>query len=179
MTQPSEKPLTRKDACESYGKRWQTAHLTEDQWSEVLDRLYNGERATHIVRDMGLPERCRRSLSLHAKTHRGFIAFMQGVRMRDRRMQLGATMSDLWDQLMNRLGNIALSESTETKHTIKAAAIIQREIRELAQLADKVRREEGSLIEASDAKGAPPVDEELDAIFHRIYGVTVKPSKNT
>ncbi len=109
--------------------------MSVDQWRRVLDELYEGKGPTQIVRELKLDPQCKRSLTSHAREHRGYIAFMRGVRLKDKRLQLGATLSERWRELIDKIFLIAMDESTKPGVRVKAAAVAQKEIGELQKLA--------------------------------------------
>lgn len=129
------KATTRKEACEAYEHRWQRQHVSADQWPLVLDLLYEGKGATQIIRELLLDPECKSSLTTHARKHRGYIAFMRGVRLKDKRLQLAGTLSGRWEALIEKIFTIAMDESTRPGVRVKAATVAQKEMTELQKLA--------------------------------------------
>lgn len=129
------KATTRKEACEAYTHRWQAKHFDQGKWAEVLELLYAGRGPAEIVAELGLDPSCRSSLTVHAREHRGFIAFMRGVRLKDRRLQFAGTLSEAWRALIERIFTIGMDPSTQPGTAVKAAAVAQKEIVELGKLA--------------------------------------------
>ena len=165
------KPLTRKEACEAYEHRWQRSHLTEPQWRDVLDLLYDGKGATEIVRTLKLDPTCMRSLGLHAKEHRGYITFMRGVRLKDKRLQVGGTMSEMWRALIEKVFAIAMDESTKPGVLVKAAAVAQKEMADLQRLAQSAIEEFQREEREHDGKVVADVQDMVQKIAADVFGI--------
>jgi len=139
---------TRKDACEAYGALWQTRHFDETTWKRILDITYDGHEPTPVARQLDLPKACMRSLQEHAREHRGWIGFMQGTRLKDRRLAHGARLTGAYAALVERLYEVALDPSTKPAAVVRALEVAQKERAELQKLAtiaqEEMEREDGS-----------------------------------
>jgi len=154
---------TRREACAYYGHRWQTSHFDEAKWREILDALYDGKRATQIIAELDLDAECKSSLTVHAREHRGYIRFMQGVRLKDKRLQYGATLTDAWRELIERIFAIALDPSTKPGIAVRAAVVAQKDQADLQRLAQTAIEEFTREDDGRDGKA-----EDMDAMLRRV-----------
>ena len=171
------KATTRKEACEAYTHRWQATYFDQAKWAEVLELLYSGKGPAEIVADLKLDPSCRSSLTVHAREHRGYIAFMRGVRLKDRRLQFAGTLSEAWRALIERIFTIGMDPSTKPGTAVKAAAVAQKEITELGKLAAAAVAEFTQAERADSGKPIGDVEEMVRRIASEVFGIRAEKDK--
>ena len=130
--------VTKKEACEAYGAKWQVEHLTEDTWQLVLDRLYRGQKETDIVRKLKLNPSCKSSMRVHRNKHKRWIAYMQAVSIKDHELALAASMATTRGELLAVAARLSLDEGMRPGIRIKAIDVGLRALEKFDQLAERV-----------------------------------------